>query len=521
MKKSYFLLNVLLCISFIAFGQANDKDTLNKKPPPPKDRNMFGINIPRGLKINSPDAADGYIMHAVANSPFVYLINRRGEVVHRWKGNYEIFNPYLLDDGSVEVGAIDPDFPTFGFGGPYGRIQKISWDGKMLWDFELANDTEMVHHDFTVMPNGHILALTYITEPYEEAIANGLKPERTPSSGPWLEKILEIEPQGKTGGKIVWEWHLKDHMIQDFDPKKANYGKPADHPELLDFNKGRKLEPRISQDSIVILQAKGMTGRNTTAGNLGADIFHFNAVKYNAELDQIVFSSPELNEIFIIDHSTTTQQAASHKGGRYGKGGDFIYRWGNPQNYQRGDSTNRQLFNQHDVRWIEKGKPGAGNLTLFNNDIPYRGDSMNYSMIFQIETPIDSKGNYFVEKNKAYGPEKPVWTYMAPDTTSFHGSFISGAQRMEDGNTFINEGPKGRFFEVTKEGKTVWEYLNPYRGNITQPNGDPNPALPMTFYTFRSNFIPATHPAFANKKLEPIMPQPAPFILPPLPGDKK
>lgn len=523
MKKSTPLLLVLVCVSLISFSQikTDKKDSLTKAPPPPKDRNMFGINIPRGLKVNSPDITDGYIMHAVANSPFVYLLNRRGEVVHKWKGNYEIFNAYLLDDGSIEVGAIDPDFPTFGFGGPYGRIQKISWDSKMLWDYEYANDTQMIHHDFTVMPNGHVLALSYITESFQDAIANGRNPEKTPKSGPWLEKIIEIVPEGKTGGKIIWEWHVKDHLIQDFDATKANYGKPADHPELLDFNRGKELPPYITQDSVEILQAKGMEGRNATAGNLGADIFHFNAIKYNADLDQIVFSSPELNELFIIDHSTTTQQAASHKGGHYGKGGDFLYRWGNPQNYQRGDSTNRQMFNQHDVRWIEKGKPGAGHLTIFNNDIRYRGDSMNYSMIIEIATPMDSKGNYYLEANKTYGPEKPVWTYMAPDTLSFHGSFISGAQRMEDGNTFINEGPKARFFEVTKEGKIVWEYLNPYRGNITQPNGDPNPPVPMTFYTFRSNFIPANHPALVNRKLEPIVPQPAPFILPPPPaGDK-
>ena len=85
-------------------------------------------------------------------------------------------------------GAFDPDFPTFGFGGPYGRLQKISWDNKILWDFELANDTEIIHHDFNVMPNGHILAIAYEAKSYDEAIAMGRKPEKTPKDRAMVRK---------------------------------------------------------------------------------------------------------------------------------------------------------------------------------------------------------------------------------------------------------------------------------------------------------------------------------------------
>src|SRR5205809_2175409 len=312
MKKIYLLLYVSMWLSVISYSQVTNKDTALKNQAPPKDRNMFGLHIPRGLKVNGDGLADGYIIFAVTNSPYVYLLNRRGDVVHQWKAGYTAFNAYLQDDGSIITGAFDPDFPTFGFGGPYGRLQKISWDNKLLWDFELANDTEIIHHDFNVMPNGHILAIAYEATSYDHAIAMGRMPEKTPKDGPWLEKIIEIVPDGKKGGKIVWEWYLKDHLIQDFDPKKSNYGKPADHPELLDVNMGPKLPPAISQDSVEILQAKGMQGPNATAGNLGADIFHFNAIKYNADLDQIVFSSPNLSEVFIIDHCTSIQQAATN-----------------------------------------------------------------------------------------------------------------------------------------------------------------------------------------------------------------
>jgi len=491
------------------------------------DRNMFGLYIPRGLTKTSESLAPGYVMFPVANSPFIYLVNRKGEVVHEWKGNYGAMQAYLMDDGSLIQGADDPDYPVFGFGGPYGRIQKISWEGKMLWDFEYANEESIVHHDFTVLPNGNILAIAYEAKSYDDALANGRKPEMIPGSGLWLEKIIEIEPQGKSGGKIVWEWHVQDHLIQDFDENKANFGNPADHPELLDFNMGREIPPAITEDSLDILNAAGKAERNQSTDNLGSDIFHFNAIKYNADLDQIVISSPHLNEILIIDHSTTIEEAASHHGGRSDKGGDFLYRWGNPKNYQHGDSTNQQLFGQHDVRWIEKGNPGAGNLTVFNNHPPSEIDfsdmgnsSSNYSKVFELKPPMDENGYYLMENDKPYGPENVTWQYMASDTLSFFSSFISGAQRMKNGNTFINEGARGRFFEVTPNGDVVWEYLNPYHGDIRKPNGDPKSPMFMTFSAFRANFIPADHPAFAGKELKPIDPQPKVFELPPKPEKK-
>ncbi len=507
---------LLLIFCSLLITSCSDKDASKENASDKKDRDMFGYKATRGLTVSTEGLSDGYVMFPVANSPFIYLINRKGEVVHQWKGNYGVMNSYLQDDGSIILQADDPDYPVFGEGGPYGRIQKINWDGKMVWDFEYATDQYIVHHDIAMLPNGNVLAIAYEVKSYDEAIANGRKPELTVADGPWLEKIIEIEPQGKHGGKIVWEWHLWDHLIQDNDQTKSNYGSVKDHPELMNFNLGHHPAPTISEDSLDILKAQGQGGgRNTTGGNRGSGIFHFNAINYNADFDQIVVSSPAVSEIYIIDHSTTTQEAAGHKGGKGGKGGDFLYRWGNPENYQRGDSTNRQLFGQHDIRWIEKGKPGAGHLSVFNNDLSGRKDSLDYSAIYEIETPVNEKGSYPIENDKAFDPEKPFWVYVAPDTISFYSSFISGAHRMSNGNTFINEGARGRFIEVTPEGKTVWEYLNPYHGEMREPNGDPVNPMNMPYSTFRSTFIPANHPAFAGKELKPLDPQPTVFKLPP------
>ncbi|RIA08511.1 arylsulfotransferase ASST [Flavobacteriaceae bacterium MAR_2010_72] len=511
--KNYISLNTALFVFFVLYIFSLQK--VSSQEPEKKDRNMFGHYIPRGVTIHTEGLTSGYVMFSPTNSASVYLVNRKGEVVHEWKGNYSINSAYLNDDGSISLLATDPDFPVFAGGGEAGRIQKISWDSKMLWDFEYANEDHLAHHDIAVMPNGNVLAIAWEARSAEDVINAGRKPDMTPKAGLWTSQIVEIQPLDKTHGKVVWEWKIWDHLIQDYDSTKRNFGNVADHLELLDFNAGEELPEPITQDSLDVLRKMNRVRRNTTLDNRGSDVYHLNAIYYNAELDQIAFSSPELSEVFIIDHSTTTQEAASHRGGKMGKGGDFLYRWGNPQNYRQGDSLDRQLFYQHDIRWIENGFPGYGSLTLFNNDIPGRKDSLNYSAIYQIKPLMDDKGNYILMDNNRFGPKEPEWKYIAKDTISFHGSFISGAHRLKNGNTFINEGPRARFFEVTPEGDIVWEYLSPYRGNIHRPNGDPINPMPFTYSMFRSNFIPADHPGLKGKVLEPLDPQPPIFKLPP------
>jgi hypothetical protein len=518
--KKQIKFSALLISLFILFGIAESMAQIIDP-----DRNMFGLYIPRGLTKTSDNLADGYVMFVPTNSASVYLMNRKGEIVHEWKGNYRINSPYLNDDGSITLSATDPDFPVFAAPGPGGRIQTISWDSNMLWDFEYATEDYITHRDISVLPNGNVLAIAWEVRSADDVIQAGRKPEFTPKvSGLWTSRIVEIKPLDRTHGEVVWKWHIWDHLIQDLDKEKDNYGDVAAHPELLDFNVlDEKLPDPISQDSLDVLLQMRKVNRNTTVDNEGSDIFHLNAIDYNADLDQIAFSSYTLNEVFIIDHSTTSEEAAGHSGGQSGKGGDFLFRWGNPQNYRQGDSTDQQTFNQHDIRWIQKGMPGEGSLTIFNNGIPghERKDSLAYSAIYQIRPIIDDKGNYKLMENKRFAPKVPEWKYIAKDTISFYSSFISGAERMENGNTFINEGAKARFFEVTQDGEIVWEYLNQYRGNIRETNGDPVPVIPFAFSAFRANFISADHPAFKGKTLVPLDPQPEVFKLPPKKEEEK
>jgi hypothetical protein len=522
MKKPQPLIIVLiaLCILFNCKQNKSNQDDSsilngNKIEFSKREMKFLGIHMPRGLTKTSDNLEEGYIMFVPTNSASVYLMNRNGEVVHEWKGNYPIENgAYLNNDGSINLQAVDLDFPVFSGGGEAGRIQKISWDSKMLWDFEYANEMHHAHHDIAVLPNGNVLTIAWEARTLEEVLQAGRKPDLIPKAGLWTSTIVEIKPLDKTHGEVVWKWHIWDHLIQDFDPKKDNFGNVIAHPELLNFNVGEELPEPITQDSLDILRTLGEVGRNDTVDNDGSDVYHLNAVNYNVELDQIAFSSPELGEVFIIDHSTTSEEAAGHTGGKWGKGGDFLYRWGNPQNYRQGDSTDQQTFYQHDIRWIENGYPGEGSMTLFNNNIIGRKDSLKYSAVYQIKPEMDNFGNYILMKNKRFGPQEPEWKYIAKDSISFHSPYVSGAQRLKNGNTFINEGAKGRFFEVTPEGEIVWEYLNQFRGNIHEPNGDPVAMDGWVYSAFRANFISSNHPALKGKELIPLEPQPEIFKLP-------
>jgi hypothetical protein len=70
---------------------------------------------------------------------------------------------------------------------------------------------------------------------------------------------------------------------------------------------------------------------------------------------------------------------------------------------------------------------------------------------------------------------------------------------------------------ISGEGELLWEYLNPYRGTIHHPDGDPV-THPFAYWQFRANIIPADHPGLKGKALVPLDSQPAVFKLPPKPG---
>jgi hypothetical protein len=426
-----------------------------------------------GLFINEPGSFQGYTLFSPINYPTTYLIDNEGRVVHTWNTGLG-FSAYLLNDGSLLTSSVGPN-PTFVAGGATGQVKKFDWDGSLTWLFNYTSADYMAHHDIEPLPNGNVLVMAWERKTGADSITAGRNPSLLQDNELWPEEILEVHQTGPASGDIVWQWHAWDHLVQDYDVGAGNFGVVADHPELINLN---------FKDASLPAQA---------------DWLHANGVDYNADLDQVVLSVRSFSEFWVIDHSTTTAEAAGHAGGAREKGGDILYRWGNPQTYDAGTESDRQLFFQHDVEWIPQGYPGAGDLTLFNNG-PRPGG--NFSTVDELIPPVDGSGSYPLTPGEAYGPAAPVWSYTAPNPTSLYSQFISGATRQPNGNTLIASGFQGTFTEVKPDGTVVWKYVNPVAGPGPTAQGSPIPGG-IGNAIFRGYRYAPDYPGLAGRDLTP------------------
>jgi len=413
------------------------------------------------IQHNSGTLDDGFVLFAPMGSKKTFLIDKCGNEVKSWKSEYAPgLSCYLLPDGTLlRTGVIQSQ--TFGGGGQGGVIEKIDWNDNVIWTYFISDATNWQHHDVKALPNGNILAIAWESKTNTQAIEKGRDPLLTPTTI-WSEQILEIQPTGATGGNVVWEWHLWDHLIQDFDNTKTDFGAVNTNPQLLNIN------------------------YKATADN--SDRIHLNSIDYNLALDQILVSAHNINEIWIIDHSTSSAEAASHTGGNSGKGGDFLYRWGNPLAYNRGTST--QFFGQHNAQWIETGLPYENQIMVFNNGLGRTGG--NYSTIEIINPPVDGF-NY--TSSLPYLPAATSWIYNFSNPNNFFAKNISGSQQLSNGNVLFCDGPAGTFKEITESGTTLWEYINPVStaGILTQGT------TPFSNNVFRCTFYPSSYSGFNNQ----------------------
>ena len=429
----------------------------------------FGQNT-IGTTLNTADAYDGYTLFTVDKS--TYLINNCGQVVHEWTSDYLYGKSvYILPNGDLLRGEEiqNEDVPIPGIG---GRLAIRNWENELLWSYTFSTDVMTSHHDVYPLPNGNILVLLIEKRSREDAIQAGRDPEQLIEDFLYDEKIIEIEPIGTNEINIVWEWSFWDHLVQDFDDTKDNYGDVLTNPQLLDIN-------------------------YMGVSNAKMNWLHVNSIQYNASLDQIIISSRHMGEFYMIDHSTTKEEAAGHTGGLRGKGGDFLYRWGNPQAYKAGDPVDQKLYGQHFPHWIPEGYREGGKVILFNNGFNRTPD---FSNVHTISTAINEDGSYTVPNGKRFGPEDFDWTYQDPvDGELFYSRILSSAQRLPNGNTLICEGTKGKFFELDAQDNIVWTYIQPIGNNGPLAQG----ATPAVKSIFRAEKYPTDYPAFRNRDMTP------------------
>jgi hypothetical protein len=431
LKKS-LLLVALLAAALLAVACSGDQSVSASGSTPANLAPGFyapPANRPVGLLKNTGTVEDGYILVSMIQSKDIVLLDNDGRVVNIWKGEqYPRLSAYLLENGNLlRATAVDNSYgftPKGQWSFIGGRFEEVTWDGEVVWSFEYGSEDTIPHHDFYPMPNGNLLAIVFERFTEEEALEAGFNPELMPEKKEiWSEGIIEIDP---ATNEIVWEWHLWDHLIQDFDQNAPNYGVVAEHPERVNLN---YKDPELT---------------------LEPNWWHVNAIAYNEKLDQIVLSPRRYSEIWIIDHSISSEEAR-------GDAGHLLYRWGNPSTYNTGTDEHRQLYFQHNPTWIPDGYPGAGNILIYDNG----GQARPYSRVVEITPPMDESGRYMRETGQPYEPMELAWEYTAHNPTEFFSYLISSAQRQSNGNTLITEGLVGHIFEVNPAGEIVWDYNLP------------------------------------------------------------
>ncbi len=411
------------------------------------------LSAQEGIRLNSNEAMKGYLLFETQFSTF--LVDNCGDIVHEWPGvaSTDLHNK-LQEDGLLRY--IENNEKT---------LVLRDWDNNIVKSYFIEDPNLFIVYEALKKPNGNFLCVTrrYLTDEEFEDIGYDISRINDFSHDPRrMDGVIEIDAQT---GQVIWEWSIRDHVIQQRDPSAPNYGILADNPQLLNI------------DAII----------DTYDWNSG-ESFMINGFDYNPELEQLALSVRKMGEVVIIDQSTTTEQAKGSTGGNSGMGGDILYRFGNPQNYDRGTAADRILYYQHNPNWIQHG-PHKGKLICYNNGLD-RPDVVNFEDRYSsvpIFDPIEDGFKYQIEPGQAYAPLIPEVQYNRHTTnTHFYSSYTSGARVMPNGNIFITEGVDGVVFEINVDGEKVWEY------DCDEGSGA---------YLFRSERYPEDYPALIGKDL--------------------
>ena len=419
-----------------------------------------------GLLHDSEDASGGYVFFSPMAYENSYLVDRCGRLINEWeRASIPGLSSYFLPNGLV-LRTAKVTSPFFFQASTGGLIELINWENELVWSYTFNTPTIIQHHDVKYMPNGNLLVLIWERIGTQVQIELGRDIERLSSPSLWSEAVLEIEPIGMDSMQVVWEWHLKDHFVQDYDSTRSNYGIISENIHKVDINYAG---PGWWDDE---------------------DWWHVNSVDYDPIRDEVILNSRNNNELWIIDHNTTTAEAASEKG-------DLIFRWGNPEAVGLGGPVDLLMYGSHGVYKIPPGFPNEGEIIFFNNGWDRPSGALQYSSVDRFKPIFNPDGSYARDTNGIFLPRSMTEVYSNPG--EFYSTYLSNAQQLENGNTFINEGGSGTLFEVDTIGNIVWEFVSPVdtRGPMVQGTTSGSKDI------FRAYSYPADYPGFDGRDLIP------------------
>jgi hypothetical protein len=384
---------------------------------------MAGPSVyPTGVTRYDPAKAySSYVLFSAADK-ITRLIDLNGNVVHEW--TYPGFPSVFLDPqlaggklGHVLVSLASID--GTGTGLVPGRasfevittIGEVDWDGKTVWQWggdKAPGGAAQQHHDWRRLPNGNTVILANLLHP----VPGFAQPQI-------LDDVAyEIGP----GGDIIWKWIASEHLDEfGFTPDELNLvrnTKTADYFHANDLS---------------------VVGPN----------HWFAAGDKRFDPDNILIDFRNANLVVIIDKKTgkVVWSLGPHYPARVTQGHKQLPR---PVD---------QISGQHDAHLIPEGLPGAGNLLVFDNqgEGGYPPAPLSVTAGSRV-LEIDPVKQEIVWEYDGESSGQPGWTFLS--------TFISSARRLPNGNTLIDEGYNGRFFQVTPKGEIVWEYVSPYFGNF-------------------------------------------------------
>lgn len=378
---------------------------------------------PTGVTRYDPQKAfNQYVIFSGADNR-THLIDMNGNEVKRWDRPgfpSAILEPKLANGerGHVLLQTADLAEPgklaSAGNGLRNQAVGELDWAGKTVWQWgdQAPGGAARQHHDLRRLANGNTLVLANRVH----AVKGFQVPEVID------DVIYEVTPQGQ----VAWSWTASEHLHEfGFGAEQLKLVHASKNPDYLHIN---NLAP------------------------LGANRWHAAGDQRFAP-DNLLFDSRNANFIAIIDKAS----------------GKVVWRLGpnlppiDPRNAQKLPRPVDQISGQHDAHIIPEGLPGAGNLLVFDNQGDAGYPSVQRGVISGSRVlEIDPQKKQIVWQYTAESSKQPGW--------AFFSAFISSARRLPNGNTLIDEGQNGRFFQVTPGGEIVWEYVSPYFGKA--PLGD-------------------------------------------------